>query len=265
MIPFNWPLRLIAYVLAAAAMIGLLRQTDTVVFQPGFIAFLDQLKGIIDLGYPLDILQRIAIEPSLIVIRDVFRSVGWQLPELQDHWRQIFVLIWLSVGTQARHYSISTESVGEFGLAARLTVAALGSLPFSVAAGLFPFGFGSVLIASMGFMGFFGLYSIIIGNWRDSAIWAKGIVSLGFLGISFGALESLAPAESGSIALFLLLCATVAFSAYSMLEGLRSEGNWKERLTDADTLFGADVLAATGLAFSAVVFLSDPPWVRLWF
>jgi hypothetical protein len=247
---FSWVVRGVAYVLAAAALIGLLRQTNTVAFEPFFTAFLDQLKGLIDLGIPLDIVQRLMINPVL----DFIRSLDWNLPPLQEHWRQFFVLVWLMSASVARNDSLAFASISKLGVGWRLLFALVATLPFCIAAGLLPLGVSAYFMAFASFPAFFALAAGIGGNWRQSATGV--ILAAGPVAASLFVLDPAKanPAALGALAIWLALSATAFLVHGLMFTG----GTWRERLSNGLTLTGADIIAAMGIAFAAVVFLSVP-------
>jgi hypothetical protein len=268
----SWTVRVVAYVVAAVALIGLLIRTETVTFQPVFIAFLDQLKGVVDLGIPLEMLQRILIDP----VMNTIRAFGWHLPELKAHWQQLFVLAWLQAVAMARNnWSSMTMSwsgslkgifstdpnvgrLGEMGLGWRLFVAFAATLPACVIAGLMPLGVSAVFV-SLGGVAFAlpALFALGERRWRHAAI----------LLACFAAwcAVQLTTANEDKLAVVLMASLIAAATGVGLLLSLVSSGTWQQRLSHPRTLTFADVLAAYGIAFAAVVFLSDPPWVRLWF
>ena len=268
----SWTVRVIAYLFAAVALIGLLIRTETVTFQPVFIAFLDQLKGVVDLGIPLDLLQRILIDPVMNAIRDF----GWHLPELNAHWQQLFVLAWLQAVAMARNnwssmtmgWSGSLKCIfstdpgvgrlGEMSLGWRLVIAFVATLPACVIAGLMPLGFSAVFISLGGVV--FALPALFaLGERR----WRRAGILLAFFAVWCAIHLTTATADKFAVALMACLIAVGAGSG--LLLSLTAAGTWQQRLSLPRTLTYADILAAFGIAFAAVVFLSDPPWVRLWF
>lgn len=92
-------LRICGIILGTAALLRLATVGLGIEYKLYFQQFLEQLKGIIDLGFLVDPIEKFIVHPSL----DWLRSLGLTIPPLQEHWRSAFVLLWLLHGSIARN------------------------------------------------------------------------------------------------------------------------------------------------------------------
>jgi hypothetical protein len=166
---FSWAIRIVAYVLAAAALIRLIMTTETFKFDPIFVASLNNLRDILELGLLFDKILVPLVHLGLDQIREVLRGYDLQLPELQPHWQQLFVLMWLHVAATARGLILWIEGIGELSAPSRLGIAFAVTLPFCVGAGLLPMGSGAVLVAFGSWTALFAASGVINRRWTDAA------------------------------------------------------------------------------------------------
>lgn len=204
-----------------------------------FQEFLNRLKDWIELAPLLDPIEKYVVYPTL----DWFRSFGWTIPELADHWRSIFTLMWLLQLTVARRWA---SGFGAIGYAAWAFLCAVAT---GVATGTAPLGSWAVgLWPTVGLLFFFGSIELVRdgrGWWQIllAALVAAGTVFYGF---------STSPADFGvlvpSLGLSYWIFAVGFFGLLFLASGLLSGGSWRDRLSATDTDAGLDIIGVMGAA-----------------
>jgi hypothetical protein len=108
-----------------ATLLRVATNEGIVTYDPLFLAWMDRLRDIVELGFLTDL-----IGPFLHWGIDWVRSFGIGVPGLQDHWRPMFVLIWLLSASVARNQKIGLSTLGA------LSLAILFALTVSVTTGM---------------------------------------------------------------------------------------------------------------------------------
>ncbi|MFN8947712.1 MAG: hypothetical protein ACK5YG_08385, partial [Alphaproteobacteria bacterium] len=89
--------RIAGIIVGIATLLRLATTQGLVTYDPLFQEWMDRLQDIVELGFLTDL-----IEPLLHRFIDWVRSFGWQLPDLNDNWRPVFILSSLYLGAEAR-------------------------------------------------------------------------------------------------------------------------------------------------------------------
>jgi hypothetical protein len=126
--------RIAGIIVGIATLLRLATTQGLVTYDPLFQEWMDRLQDIVELGFLSDL-----IEPLLHRFIDWMRSFGWQLPDLNENWRPVFVLCSLYFGAIGRNGWFQHAWLGVFSSA----VIALGGATLAgLASGsLFIFGF----------------------------------------------------------------------------------------------------------------------------
>lgn len=95
----GWVLvRAFGIIVGIATLLRLAKTEKLVTYDPLFLAWMDWLSDIVELG----VLTKL-IGPFLHSAFDYVRSLGIPVPDLQDEWRPVFVLSLLVLGAAARN------------------------------------------------------------------------------------------------------------------------------------------------------------------
>lgn len=89
--------RIAGIIVGIATLLRLATTQGLVTYDPLFQEWMDRLQDLVELGFLTDL-----IEPLLHRFIDWLRSFGWQLPDLNDNWRPVFILSSLYLGAEAR-------------------------------------------------------------------------------------------------------------------------------------------------------------------
>jgi hypothetical protein len=147
---FSWPLRIAGWLVGIYALLKLATATGAVTYTQVFQAWMDSLRDIVDLGFLLTPLKVAVILPAL----DFIRTFDIPIPPLQDHWQQVFLLMWLLSAAWARNLSESSSTP------VALLAAFFITLPFCVAAGTMPL--DSAAILAWPFAGFLAFLTVLV-------------------------------------------------------------------------------------------------------
>jgi hypothetical protein len=93
-------LRLAGIVVGVFTLLRLATLGFHVEYKPFFQSFMDWAENIVELGFLIDVIEKIIVQPAL----EWIRSFGWPIPELQARWRPVFTLSWLLYFSLARPF-----------------------------------------------------------------------------------------------------------------------------------------------------------------
>lgn len=236
---FSWTLRIAGWTLGIYALLKLAAAAGAVSYTEVFQAWLDELRGLLDLGFLLNPIKQTIILPVL----DHLRSLGFEVSPLQDYWQSVFVLTWLIPASAARRVSFGLPSPFALSLAFVLT------LTLSVAAGTMSLPHSVMLpITVMG-----ALVAYIAGmDEGKTFLWFVflPLAVVGFLALIF---ENL---ESNPFWLFSLASVTGSLGIASLLI---SRKNADGRVSRPLVSVGFDTTAVMLGAFGLATAFADPP------
>lgn len=241
---FSWPLRIAGWSLAALSLLKLWLAAGYIQYQKLFLDWFLWLEEIVT-DIPLDEVERWLILPAL----DYIRSFDIPIPELQDHWQQLFVLTWLLSASWARNLSFGVSTPVALGLAFFCT------LPFCIAAGTMSLGSGAVLYWPIaGFSAFIAILALLPGHWRVGLLFAAIAAAIASYGFFF------ATSSEDTRQLFKLAVSIGFAGLMSLVLGLLStEGTLSQRLQHSIGAVGLDITAAMLWAFGLATVFADPP------
>lgn len=226
--------RIAGIVVGIATLLRVATNEGIVTYDPLFLAWMDRLRDIVELGFLTDL-----IGPVLHWGIEQVRSLGISVPDLQDEWQPAFVLSTLMFAAVARH---SRSGL----LVAAAPVAALAFAFWSGLVGsLYPVG------AAAGFVGTF--FPLLLPGARNLAFVVVAaaasclfVASLGLAGLDASA--SAAAAVAGGAVLILIA------GIYERLAGgLRAD------FSNPYLNIGIDILFTMTSAFMIAVAASNPP------
>jgi hypothetical protein len=84
-------LRIAGVALGILALLKLATSTGTVIYTNVFQSWLDLLRDVVGIGFLSTLVKPAVILPAL----DFIRSFDIPIPPLQDHWQQVFVVLWI--------------------------------------------------------------------------------------------------------------------------------------------------------------------------
>ena len=239
-----WPLRIAGWFVGIYALLSLAKSAGTLNYNKVFLASMDQLRGIADLGFLLKPLEQTVILPAL----DFVRSPDIAIPPLQDHWQQFFVLTWLLASATARNYTHSVSTP------VALLAAFIVTLPFGVAAGTLPLRSDTiVLLPFAALVAFLALAAVFRRNWLLALVLAV------FAAFNI-ALVYFIPTTEGSAGGLLVLAACVGAVGLSYLAiGLvAGKATLVERIQRPIAATGLDIIATMLGAFGLATAFAPP-------
>lgn len=203
-------LRIAGIVIGIAALLRLATDTGVVEYNVLFQAWMDGLRGILELGYLIDLLEFSIVQPFLAWLR----NLGLDVPPLQSHWQSIWVLVWLVLGATSRHILSGGGTAIKFGVVLFAAVCALIS---AVLAGIVQPGqvgsnFSIMFSAITGFTLFTAFYLIYYGSqeniqfdaWNFSMFAILFIVLILSILVSIGLLKINTGPNDVSLTIFIL-------------------------------------------------------------
>jgi hypothetical protein len=241
----SWPVRIAGWIVGIYAMLKLAASTGAITYTQVFQAWMDQLRDILELGFILKPLTQAVILPAL----DFIRSLDIHIPDLQDHWQQVFVLTWLLATAQVRNNSNNVLRT-----LLLLLLVFLATLPFCVAAGTMPVGSLAVAVWPIAGIAAYAAIDTVV-DWKAPDILAAAI-AVGFVALGY----FVGTNSEGPWAL-LALAGIVGVLGLGFLAGgmLAAEGTFWQRLKDQTAAIGVDITAAMLGAFGLATTFADPP------
>jgi len=211
--------RIAAIVVGTFSLLRLATSAEVVSFTAAFQSWMDRLRDFVELGFLLDAIDALIVQPML----EVLRQYGLQIPQLQDHWKQVFVLAWLSVSSVSR-----VRQEGDPPKWAQFAISSVCILPFCVATGTASAGSISIVLWPLaGFLMFVCIYALLGREYEAAkvvAVLSAGSAVLGYFAddtISAGGNKiSYATIASALIAGYLLLLGFVRLSYGEFAVGL---------------------------------------------
>lgn len=248
--------RVIGIAVGVASLLRLATLTGVVEFQPWFQSWMDWLREFVELGFLVDVVEKLIVQPAL----EGIRSTGLQLPNLQPHWQPIFVLSWLLAGAAIKSEPAPASGSTAFAFFVGFVCALLGA----IGAGLSPPGSLAVLVwwlFGMGLLG--GIDNVIAGKakfWNTAGELATiAIGAIMFASISAN-LTTSPDAEVWKPLWIVVVAAFVAFIGFTGLwGGLTSPGSIRQRLRSPDVDAGLTILGTMGGALGVALVMADPP------
>jgi hypothetical protein len=250
--------RIAGIVVGIATLLRVATNEGMVTYDPLFLAWMDRLRDIVELGFLTDL-----IGPFLHWGIDYVRSLGFSVPDLQDEWRPAFVLSMLIFGARARHNPKLRI----------LIQAPIGTLIVTVWSGfvgsLAPVS-ASVLavLCSWVFVGTLRAvrldHSIRTGEYMFDRSYAPKVNIVGFgvllpvLAIAFATLATF-------ISTFVVAVVTAAvvatLGAFFVLVSIAAhwDDGWRVILAKSSFNSGIDILSTLSIAFAIAVAAANPP------
>lgn len=237
--------RVAGWLVGIYALLKLAVATGAVTYTQMFQAWMHSLRDIADLGFLLTPLKMAVILPAL----DFIRSFNIPIPPLQDHWQQVFLLVWLFAAAVARNkfWDVPTP--------AALLAAFCCTLPFCVAAGTMPLSSYAVFTwPAAGFVTF-QCFGYLLGGQREFALYGFPVV------LFFVAFAFLPGTDREGMGQLVVLAAFVCgVGALLLVSGLiASNGTFWQRLEHKFTATGLDITAVMLGAFGLATACADPP------
>ena len=218
--------RIAGIVVGIATLLRVATNEGIVTYDPLFLAWMDRLRDIVELGFLTDF-----IGPILHWGIGLVRSLGIAVPDLQDEWRPAFVLSTLLFAAIARH--------SRSGLL--VAAAPVGALVVAVWSGLvgdlFPIVLG-VIVAPV-------VVSVIIA----AAAFAAAFAAAG---------SAIAAAVSDAVAVVAFVAFVAVLFLFAGVIGGR-DGGWRAIVANANFSTGIDILFTMGIAFVIAVAAANPP------
>jgi hypothetical protein len=227
---FLFALRAAGILLGAFSLLLLATQTGEVQYKQWFADWLRYLEGWV-FNVPLDFIKKLFIDNIFAIIE----SFGWQLPELNDVWRHVFMLNWLIMAAFARN--AGSIALWVFGFIVALYGALIAGLSGNVLAG-----FSATAVA------------VAIGTSATRAALTFGFTVGAVIVAGFAIASATIPIwVVGALAAFI--------SAWLLVGGIRHNwsGGLRAVLNDFGFNIGLDVLFAMGIAFFFVAYMAEPP------
>jgi hypothetical protein len=242
---FSWPLRIAGWIVGIYALLKLATAAGDVTYTMVFQAWMDSLRNVVDLGFLLTPLKVAIILP----VMEMIRSFGWQIPTLQDHWQQVFVLTWLLSAALARNDSLGISTP------VAIVAAFIATLAFCVAAGTTPVGSNAVITWPVaGTIAYLTIVALLNRSWLLALLGLALAAFLAALGYFFG--------TTGEGALSLVTLAVVVGLSglwFVVIGLLATKGRIRQRLQHPLAKTGLDITAVMLFAFSLATVFADPP------
>lgn len=226
--------RIAGIVVGIATLLRVATNEGLVTYDPLFLAWMDELRDVVELGIPLDKLEILLVKGIELV-----RTWGISVPDLQDEWRPAFVFSMLLLGAVARNSQYRGW----------LFAAPVGALVIAVWSGL---------IGNLALVGVAASCVPVLrfGSGRALALVALVVVGSG-VGITAFGLD-LVLIGAATVATFIALAA-VLFMGIGIVKSWG--GGLRGVFADANFNTGIDILAAMlGALFLASWFASPPIW-----
>jgi len=237
---WTW-LRIAGIVVGVATLLRLATNEGMVTYDPLFLAWMDWLSDIVELGFLTKL-----IGPFLHWVIEWVRSLGISVPDLQDEWRPAFVLSMLMGGAFARH----SRGLWLF------LAAPLGALAIAVWSGLIG-SLAPVAVAVVAVAAFAAFIWTRVATGGLRANLAAYLIAIGF-SVVVGFASNVAFAASSVVAV-----AVAAVAAVFLFSGIvwGSSGGWRAVLANASFNMGIDILGVMlGALGIASLFASPPIW-----
>jgi|GEM_PF-6170870 len=225
-------LRIFGIIVGTASLLRLASLAGVVEYKDVFVAFIDRLSDIIELGYLLDVIEKFIVHP----VFEWIRSFGWHLPELQPHWRSVFTLTWLMLAAIGRHERGITVLLLPLGLVCALIgAAAVGTMPVtSDAVSSWPAAALCLFMAGI---------AVIDGDVRATLIF------LAAAAINAAVRWFLPPGKDATFPLLALAGIVGLAGLMFLVVGFRyARGTFRERMASSTVAMGLDILSVMGLA-----------------
>lgn len=144
-------LRIVAILVGSFSFVRLLMLAKTIQYPVQLVEWLHQVEALVS-SVSLDVLKLLVVEPVL----NILRSHGWNIPQLDEMWRNVFVLNSLLLGSAARH---------QLKAGWLIAVSSMLGLMGAVVAGLWP-GKGIAVGYLVSWALFYSINYMQLGTWR---------------------------------------------------------------------------------------------------
>jgi hypothetical protein len=234
--------RIAGIVVGIATLLRVATNEGVVTYDPLFLAWMDRLRDIVELGFLTDL-----IGPFLHWGIDLVRSWGISVPDLRDEWRPAFVFSMLLFGAIGRH------SQGGW----LLTVAPVGALAVAVWAGLW----GSLVPVAFVAVAFTLVAVAVAAAARGGAENTVVEGALAAVAAAFTVAVAAAAAAAFTVAAAAVAAAVAAAAGVFLFTGfVESMGSgWRAVFANANFNIGIDILFTMALAFVIAVAAANPP------
>lgn len=263
---FKIALNLVGCFIGVIALLHLASIGFNVEFKPLFKQFVEECRNWIETLILLPV-----VEAGVHWCLDQLRRVGWQIPDLADHWRSIFTLMWLLLGAHARHWtdvvlvgvSRTSKTPGNAAsqtpgnVAGLIVWAFIVALIVAVAAGTQPLDSAAVVVWPLaGFFLFVAGLGVLDALAGDVDWWGVlGTLAFAALMITdYSAYPTIHGFAVGSPALLAVVAIVGGFGLCFAVLGLVKGKTWRERLSNGDTVMGLKILGTMGTALALAYF-----------
>jgi hypothetical protein len=231
--------RIAGIVVGIATLLRVATNEGIVTYDPLFLAWMDRLSDIVELGLLTDVIK-IGLDHGIVWVR----SLGYSVPDLQDEWRPAFVFSMLMFGAVGRHSRskllFAAAPVGALVIA--VWSGLIGALaPVAFAAVFAAVAFGVAFAAASAATPAAGVYGF-------AAVAFAVAVAAAFGGGRGGSAAAAAVAVAGT---------AVVYVFAGIVENWG--GGWRSVLANAKFNTGIDILFTMSLAFVIAVAAANPP------
>lgn len=150
--------RIAGIVIGIAALLRLATDTGVVEYNVLFQAWMDRLRGIVELGYLVDLLEFWVVLPFL----GWLRGLGFDIPPLQPHWESVWIIEALILGAFSRHLMPSASNTIKYvfaALCALLSAVFAGVIDIEDASSVMPFAISFLISPQIFVLAYFTLNS----------------------------------------------------------------------------------------------------------
>jgi hypothetical protein len=262
--------RIAGIIVGIATLLRLATNEGLVTYDPLFLAWMDWLSDILELGLLTDVVHLL-----LKLAIDWAREFGWQLPHLQEVWRSVFVLSMLLLGAKMRHGQVwgRTLSAPVLGLFSAAYAGLTGDLASGVALGLSFTVAGAFIVSTA--LALAGSLAVVFGTGSIAVVISLASTSIfAFVNANIGE-------RAGYLDVALPICLAIVFGvgafigagAYTGISAvvvvavyfllLGTAENWQEGLdkvqTDPNFKIGIDILGVMLGALGLASWFANPP------
>lgn len=231
--------RIAGIVVGIATLLRVLTNEKLANYDPLFQAWMDRVSDIVELGFLTDL-----IRPFLNWGIDQVRNLGISVPDLEDQWRPVFVLLFFLFAVVARH----SRSV------AAIPWAFLLALSTATAAGIS----GNVFTTTgMGVALYFSLHPDNLMGSRLAPVGMSAIA--GFSGFFLNGFELVGANPIVALAAFILTFGVVSVSYGLTFAVPTAERTVTNLLTNRPIAIGIDILSVMLVALFFVSLFANPP------